>query len=239
MILPQCLLNSDQAEYFREWAKERSNTVLSSTLLEPGDEEEPPVNFNKTICDEVDAGAMEVKREFLARFLARKQMELSEILASRRTRSFAKKEGTGNSKFVKFKDKTFQVVECEDEDQVTGEVLDENVFLTGVKQGGVTGGNKKPCPIKCGKMHVNSSLFFCNKFRKKEQEERKAIQQKLLNLCILCLGWKNAQHICPVKKCPRCGADIMFYFALKRTQTEHLLSVKEHVKKSGRKILNL
>ena len=53
---------------------------------------------------------------------------------------------------------------------------------------------------------MNSSLFFCNKFRKKDQEERKAIQKKLLNLCILCLGWKNAQHICPVKKCPRCGA---------------------------------
>ena len=88
---------------------ERKNTVFSSTLLEPADEEEPPVNFNKTICDEVDAGAMEVKREFLARFLVRKQMEFSEILASRRTRSFAKKEGTGNSKFVKFKDKTFQV----------------------------------------------------------------------------------------------------------------------------------
>ena len=50
---------------------------------------------------------MEVKREFLARFLARKQIELSEILASRRTRSFAKKEATGSSKFVKFKDKTF------------------------------------------------------------------------------------------------------------------------------------
>ena len=146
MILSQCLLNSDQAEYFREWVKERSNTVLSSTLLEPADEEEPPVNFNKTICDEVDAGAMEVKRDFLARFLVRKQMELSEILASRRTRSFAKKEG-GNSKFVKFRDKTFQMVECEDEDQVTGEILDENVFLSAVKKEG-SGRNKGPCPIK-------------------------------------------------------------------------------------------
>ena len=77
------------------------------------------MNFNKTISDEIDAGAMGVKREFLATYLARKQMELSEILASRRTRSFAKKEGTGNSKFAKFKDTTFQVVECEDEDQVT------------------------------------------------------------------------------------------------------------------------
>ena len=62
------------------------------------------MNFNKTISDEVDAGAMEVKRESLARFLARKQIELSEILASRRTRNFAKKEATGSSMFVKFKD---------------------------------------------------------------------------------------------------------------------------------------
>ena len=68
MILSRCLLNTDQTEYFREWAKERSNTVLSSTLLEPGDEKKPPVNFNKTISDEVDTGTMEVKREFLARF---------------------------------------------------------------------------------------------------------------------------------------------------------------------------
>ena len=80
MILTQCLLPSDQAEYFKDWAKEKSNTVLSSTLLEPGDEDEAPVNFNKTISDEVDARAMEVKREFLARFLGGKQIELSEHL---------------------------------------------------------------------------------------------------------------------------------------------------------------
>ena len=41
MILTQCLLPSDQAEYFKDWAKEKSNTILSSTLLEPGDEDEP------------------------------------------------------------------------------------------------------------------------------------------------------------------------------------------------------
>ena len=59
-----------------------------------------------TVSDEVDAGSMEVKREFLARFMARKQIKLSKILASRRTRSFAKKETTGSSKFVKFRDKS-------------------------------------------------------------------------------------------------------------------------------------
>ena len=49
-------------------------------------------------------------------------------------------------------------------------------------------------------------LFFCNQFQKKDQEERKTIQQKLMNLCIMCVGWKGAQHQCPVKNCPRCDA---------------------------------
>ena len=157
--MSKCLLNTDQTEYFREWAKEKSSTVLSSNLLEPGDEEEPPVNFNKTISDKVDSGTMEVKREFMARFLVRKQMELSEILASRRTRNYARKEGGGNTKFVKFREKTFQVVEYDEEDEVIGDILDENVFLSTVKRE-ASGRNKVPCPIKCGKEYVNSSLFF-------------------------------------------------------------------------------
>ena len=48
--------------------------------------------------------------------------------------------------------------------------------------------------------------FFCDKFRKKPQEERKAIQNKILNLRILRLGFKSGKHDCPVTKCPRCGA---------------------------------
>ena len=107
---------------------------------------------------------------------------------------------------MKFRDKTFQLFECSDGDEVIGEVLDEQVFLAGVKQGGSDNRNKKACPIKCGKMHTNASLFFCNQFRKKDQEERKSIQQKLLNLCIMCLGWKSSQHTCQVKSCPSYGA---------------------------------
>ena len=118
MILSKCLLNSDQTEDFREWAKEK----------------EPPVDFNKTISDEVDSGTIEAKRYFMSRFLVRKQMELSEILASRRTRNYARKEGGGSAKFVKFREKTFQVVECNEEDKVTGEILDENKFLSAMKK---------------------------------------------------------------------------------------------------------
>ena len=125
-------------------------------------------------------------------------MELSEILASRRIR----REIGSNSKYVKFKEKTFQITECDGEENVAGEVLDENILLSIVGKES-SGKSKGPCPIKCGKNHINSSLFFCGKYRKKNQEERKAIQKKMLSLCILCLGYKSGKHDCPVTNCPR------------------------------------
>ena len=85
------------------------------------------------------------------------------------------------------------------------EVLDENVLVSITKKES-SGKLKGACPIKCGKDHINSSLFFCGKYRKKNQEERKAIQKKMLSLCILCLGYKSGKHDCPVTKCPKCGA---------------------------------
>ena len=69
------------------------------------------VDFNKTIAGELDMGALEAKREFLMKFLSRKLVELNEILASRRTRNFGRKEITWPTKYVKFQDKTFQMVE--------------------------------------------------------------------------------------------------------------------------------
>ena len=36
--------------------------------------------------------------------------------------------------------------------------------------------------------------------------ERKAIQNRIPNLCIVCLGFKGGKHDCPVIKCARCGA---------------------------------
>ena len=61
----------------------------------------------------MDVGALEAKREFLTKFLSRNLVELSEILASHRTRNFGRKETTGSSNYVKFRDKTFQMTECE------------------------------------------------------------------------------------------------------------------------------
>merc|ERR1712030_21653 len=39
LILSKCLLNSDQQEYFCEWACKRGSSILSSTFLEVEDEE--------------------------------------------------------------------------------------------------------------------------------------------------------------------------------------------------------
>ena len=127
------------------------------------------------------------------KFLSRKLIELNEILASRRTRNFGKKEPTGTVKYVKIKDKIFQMVECPEDVQVTEEVMEENVFLSKVNETPKSNNVKKNCPIKCGRQHTNGSLFFCQQFRKKDLEERRAIQTKLYNVCILCLGWRNAK----------------------------------------------
>ena len=80
-------------------------------------------------------------------------------------------------------------MEYDGEENVTGEVVDENILMSIVGKEN-SGKSKGPCPIKCGKNHINSSLFFCGKYRKKYQEERKAIRMKMLSLCILCLGYK-------------------------------------------------
>ena len=56
-------------------------------------------------------------------------MKLSEVLASRRTRNYTRREGEGSTKFVKFRDKTFQVTEWNEEEEITGEIVDENIFL--------------------------------------------------------------------------------------------------------------
>ena len=58
LIMSKCLLSSDQTEYFREWSREKGSSVLSSTFLEPGDEEGAPLDFNKTISDEINLGTM-------------------------------------------------------------------------------------------------------------------------------------------------------------------------------------
>ena len=83
MIITQALLPTCQSEFYREWAKEKSTTVLSSTMLDLGaeqgvednEEEEELVDSDKTIADELDTGALEAKREFLMKFMSRKLVE--------------------------------------------------------------------------------------------------------------------------------------------------------------------
>ena len=65
-VISQALLPTDQSEFIREWAKEKSSSVLSSTMIEVGgdegeddrEEEEELVDFNKTIAGELDMGVL-------------------------------------------------------------------------------------------------------------------------------------------------------------------------------------
>ena len=69
MVITQALLPTCQSEFYREWAKEKSTTALSSTMLDgvgisgvDDEEKEALVDFDKTIADELDTGALEAKR---------------------------------------------------------------------------------------------------------------------------------------------------------------------------------
>ena len=77
---------------------------------------------------------MEVKRDFLTRFLVRKQVELSEILSSKRTRSYARNEVGSNTKFVRFKEKTYQISEYEGAENVINEDLDKHVLIAAMNK---------------------------------------------------------------------------------------------------------
>ena len=121
---------------------------------------------------------MEVKRDFLTRFLLRKQVELSEILSSRRTRSYARSEVGNNAKFVRFKEKTYQITEYEGAEDVISEDLDENVLIATINKE-IPRKLKGPCPIKCGKIHVNSSLFFVTSSERNHRKRGRQFKIKL------------------------------------------------------------
>ena len=151
-------------------------SILSSTFLE-GEDEESPLDFDKTISDEIDFGTMEVKRDFLTRFLIRKQVELSEILSSRRTRNYTRRDIGNNPKYVRYKEKTFQITEYDGEENVMSEVLDDNVLMSIMKKEN-SGKSKGPCPIKCGKNHINSSLFFVESIGKRIKKNEKQYKRR-------------------------------------------------------------
>ena len=79
-------------------------------------------------------------------------------------------------KYVKFKDKTFQMVECPDDVQIDEEITEENVFLSKVSENTKSNNVKKNCPIKCGRQHTNGSFFSVNNSEKriwKKEEQSK------------------------------------------------------------------
>ena len=83
------------------------------------------------------------------------------------------------------------------------EEIPSSVFMTGERAKGQNGKkkdrkfNKKPCPIKCSKgVRANRSLYFCDTFCGKSNDERRALQKRYTLVSPACQKWEpimNAQ----------------------------------------------
>ena len=192
--------------------------MATSTLLDIDEDEEEEIDWNKTLADEVEVTSLDSRREILMKFWERKLVQLKDIQSADRVLGI-EKEGKNihRLKKVHFGDKAFVMREvsegefsCEEFSDM--EEIPSSVFMTGERAKGQNGKkkdrkfNKKPCPIKCSKgVHANGSLYFCDSFRGKSKDERRALQKKV-HTCISCLSKVGANHECPVGSCASCGS---------------------------------
>ena len=209
-IIEATLMKGDAREFRKEWAKEKSLTMLSSSMLEP-DDESLVVDFDRTIVEENDTGSLTARKEFLVRILQRKLIELNDLQVSKRTLGEKVKEERKSGRIVRFKDKTFRLTELSEEEAESfeDEISEDEDKIFSVMtstQSNIKTQNtnkreskyrKRSCPIQCGKEHSNGSLYFCAIFRKKPKDERKEIQKKT-HVCITCLSKVSKEHKCPV-----------------------------------------
>ena len=221
MLIRVTLSKQDRNEFRREHAKEKVENRLaaSSTLLDVEEDEEEEIDWNKTLAEEIEVTSLDSRREFLMKFWDRKLIQLKDMQTAERVLGTEKESRNVNKlKKVHFGDKAFIMKEwsegeCSREELSDMEEIPSSVFLAGErrKNDRVKGKNdkkynKKSCPIRCSKeIHSNGSLFFCDSFRQKSKDERRALQKKT-HVCISCLSKAGPDHKCPVGPCASCGS---------------------------------
>ena len=195
--------------------------------------------MDRTITEESRSGSLESKKDFLIKFLKQKLLELGDKQASLLTLGESEKNERKVTKGVRFKkgDRIFWMAEVSDQED--GESVEDNdedfsaIFALNERAIQTKSGKpkentypKKSWPLRCSKEHSNGLLFFCNTYKKKILEERRAIQKKI-HLCCTCLGkaWKD--HQCPKGKCSRCGA-LHNVLLCNRSPEANVLSIKEN-----------
>ena len=229
----------DANEFRRDWAKEKSYSILASTIAE--DEEDELVDFKKTINDEGNAGSLGSKKDFLTVFLKRKLIELSEYQVTERTLGEGMKTDKKIGKTVRYRDKTFRLLEVNSDDSDTDDIgkhddsdLEEKIFCAIYRMNGKVQKGKgqrqgkwekpkykqKTCPIQCGREHSNGSVYFCKIYREKLLDERKELQKKI-PFCITCLSKVNREHKCPVGICSNCWPCTTYYCFLRKELPRH------------------
>ena len=209
---------------------------------------EQELTWKKNIDEEVNTGSLEEKKDFLMNFLKRKLIELGSKQATARTLGEDKSPERKPKKSVRFKrgDRVFRLMELDDKDSSSDSDHVEDFDLIFTMNEDVrkkeTGKSKryvkknkfpqKKCPIRCErKEHSNGSLYFCNTYRKKELEEKRAIMKKL-HLCITCLSKPEKDHQCPVGRCSRCNGQHNILLCNK-TDEENVMPAQEQDDSSG------
>ena len=115
-IVVDTLRQRDANEFRREWAQEKSYSILAGNIVE--DEEDALVDFNKTINDESNAGSLGSKKDFLIVFLTRKLLEMGKYQVSERTLGETMKNDKKVGKTVRYRDKTFRLLEVSDDSDI-------------------------------------------------------------------------------------------------------------------------
>ena len=219
--------------------------LANEAAEESEDEDGTGIDMNKTITEEITKGSLEEKKDFLVNFLKRKLIELGTKQATARTLGEDKSPERRPKKSVRFKRgyRVFRLLELDDKDLSSDSEDVEDFEMIFTMNEDVrkkeTGKSKKKnkfplkkCPIRCPrKEHSNGSLYFCNTYRKKDMEEKRAIMKKL-HLCITCLSKPEKDHQCPVGRCSRCNGQHNIVLCNK-TAEENVMPAQEQNDSSG------
>ena len=78
---------------------------------------------------------------------------------------------------MKYREKTYQITEYDGVEDFINESLNENVLIAAMSKEKPRK-PKRDCSIKCGKNHINGSLFFCAPEAKRPQSLKMTMERQ-------------------------------------------------------------
>ena len=192
------------------------------------EEDKQLIDMDRSIATESTRGCLDKKKKFLINFLTRKLVELGNRKTSPKNLNIDRPHR--NSLQLKKGDKIFQVnkEESDPEEESPKQWHSELEIALSAAVGDPPKPKYKkgPCPLHCEFLHPNKSVFFCEVFRKKTLDEKRALV-KNAGLCALCLARNSKGHTYPVLKCPRCSGGHSIQLCQQEDQDPTLVGAEE------------